>query len=187
MIKPCWLYFIVLFVSSVFLSGCAEHRVVHISSDPSGAVVFYNNKVIGETPLDVTIDQHMSDYSYYSFRVIKDNYRPANKSFKEMYYHQTVEDVIPPKIHFVLEKRKKYTINITSEPSGAMVTLNGEVIGETPFIYTIREMVGLPRTFDFVAVKEGFPPSEKVLKEFQPQDNGATYEFPKTLHFLLTK
>jgi hypothetical protein len=186
--KTGWFYLAALLVAAVFLGGCgAPQHVVHISSDPSGAMVFYNDKVIGETPLDATIDQRQGDYNFYSIRVVKEDYKPARKAFKEVYYQQTVQDIIPSKVHFVLEERKKYGINITSEPSGAVVTLNSEVIGETPFTYTVREMVGNPRTFSFVAVKEGYRPSETVLKEFLPQDNGTVFEFPRSLHFDLKK
>lgn len=98
-----------------------------------------------------------------------------------------MQDIIPPHLHFVLEEREKYEIQITSEPSRATVTLNSEVIGETPFTYTVREMIGNPRTFSFVAVKEGFPPAETVLKEFLLQDKGTAFECPKSLHFDLKK
>ncbi len=185
--KTGWIYLAVSLVVAVLLGGCGAQQVVHISSDPSGAMVFYNDKVVGETPLDLAVDQHPGDYNYYSIRVVKENYKPAHKAFKEMYYQQTVQDIIPSRLHFVLEERKKYKIDITSEPSGAVVALNSEVIGETPFTYTVRERIGNPRTFSFVAVKEGFQPSEKVLKEFLPQENGTVFEFPKTLHFDLVK
>jgi hypothetical protein len=186
--KTEWFYLVALLVAAVFLGGCGmPPHVVHISSDPSGAMVFCNDKVVGETPLDTTIDQRLGDYNYYTIRVVKEDYKPARKAFKELYYHQTVRDIIPSKVHFVLEERKKYGISITSEPSGAVVALNSEVIGETPFTYAVREMVGNPRIFSFVAVKEGYLQSETVLKEFLPQDNGTVFEFPKSLHFDLTK
>jgi hypothetical protein len=186
--KTRWLYLAALLVAAAFLGGCGvPPHVVHISSDPSGAMVFYNDKVIGDTPLDMTIDQRLGDYNIYTIRVVKENYKPARKAFKEQFYQQTIQDIIPSKVHFVLEERKRYGIQITSEPSGAVVTLNSEVIGETPFTYTVREMVGNPRTLSFVAVKEGYRPSETILKEFLPQDNGTVFEFPKSLHFNLKK
>jgi hypothetical protein len=186
--KTGWFYLAVFFLAMTFLGGCgAPPHVVHISSDPSGAMVFYNDKVVGDTPLDMTIDQRLGDYNIYTLRVVKENYKPARKAFKEQYYRQTVQDIIPSNVHFVLEERKKYNMSITSEPSGAVVTLNSEVIGETPFTYTVREMVGNPRTFSFVAVKEGYRPGETVLKEFSPEDDGRVFEFPKTLHFDLEK
>lgn len=186
--KTSWAYLFALIVTAVFLGGCSmKPHVVHVSSNPSGAMVFYNDKVIGETPLNTTIDQRQGDYSVYTIRVVKENYKPAQQFFKEQFYNQNVQDIIPPNLHFVLEERKKFEIHITSEPSGATLTLNSEIIGETPFTYTVREMVGSPRTFSFAAVKDGYQPSEIVLKEFLPQDNGTVFEFPQSLHFDLKK
>ncbi|MBU1568040.1 MAG: PEGA domain-containing protein [Proteobacteria bacterium] len=176
-----------LFAVSMFVAGCGQSpHVVHISTDPSGALVFFNDKVIGETPMDTTVEQRKGDYNIYTFRVLKEDYMPARKMFKEQLYYDTVEKLIPTTLHFVLEERKKYPIHITSEPSGAVVTLNGEAIGETPFTTIVRERIGNPRVFDFVAVKEGYQKGQTVLKEFLPQEeNGAVFVFPETLHFEL--
>ena len=166
--------------------GCGQKpHLVHISSDPSGAVVFLNDKVIGETPFDTSIEQRKGDYNIYTFKVLKEEYKPVRKAFKEQLYHEKVSDIIPEKLHFILKEREKYLIAITSAPSGAVVALNGEVIGETPFTASIRERIGNPRTFDFVAVKEGYTQGRTVLREFAPQENGAVFEFPETLHFEL--
>ena len=169
------------------LGGCGpKPHLVHISSEPAGAVVFLNDRVIGETPLDPTIRQRDGDYNIYTFKALKEEYKPVKQAFKEQLYHQTAADVIPAQLNFVLEERKKYPIAVTSAPSGAVVTLNGEVVGETPCTVTIRERIGEPRIFDFVAVKEGYEQGQKVLREFAPQANGAVFEFPQALHFELT-
>lgn len=175
-------------VAGLWLFGCAQApHLVRISSEPSGAMVFYNDKMIGETPMETVIQQRSGDYNFYSFRVVKEDYLPARRMFKEQLYSQTVQELIPPTLHFVLEERKKHPIRISSEPSGALVTLNGEVIGETPFVLTLRERIGNPRIFDFIAVKEGYAKGRTVLKEFLPQDNGTVFVFPETLHFDLLK
>ncbi len=184
----CVYLVLMILVTGLFLGGCGQKKhVVHISSDPSGAMVFYNDKVVGETPMDTLIEQRSGDYNVYTFRVVKEDYLPLRKVYKEHLYHETVFDLIPTSLHFVLEERKKYAVNITSEPSGAMITLNGEVIGETPCSTIIRERIGNPRIFDFVAVKEGYQKGQTVLKEFLPQDNGTVFVFPETLHFQLQK
>lgn len=170
------------------LGGCGQKsHLVHISSDPSGALVFLNDKVLGETPFDTTVEQRTGDYNIYTFKALKEDYKPVKRAFKEQLYHETVSDLIPENLHFILEERKKYNIVVTSAPSGALVALNGEVIGETPFTATIRERLGNPRVFDFVAVKDGYEQGRTVLREFLPQDNGAVFEFPETLHFDLVK
>lgn len=183
-----WWTIISWIVVGLWSFGCAQApHLVRISSEPSGAMVFYNDKMIGETPMETVIQQRSGDYNFYSFRVVKEDYLPARRAFKEQLYSQTVQELIPPTLHFVLEERKKHQIRISSEPSGALVTLNGEVIGETPFVLTLRERIGNPRIFDFIAVKEGYAKGQTVLKEFLPQDNGTVFVFPETLHFDLLK
>jgi len=178
----------VLIALWILLGGCGQSpHMVHISTDPSGAMVFFNDKVIGETPMDTKIEQRSGDYNIYTFRVVKEDYLPMRKMFKEERYYQTVGDLIPTTLHFVLEERKKYPIHITSAPVGAIITLNGEAIGETPFIMTARERIGNPRVFDFVAVKEGYQKGQIVLREFLPQENGTVFIFPESLHFELKK
>lgn len=72
--KSRWAYLTALLVTAAFLGGCGmKQDVVHISSNPSGAMVFYNDKVIGETPLNTTIDQRQRDYNVYTIRVVKEN------------------------------------------------------------------------------------------------------------------
>ena len=181
-----WQAMTVLAVAMLSLSGCGQApHLVHISSEPSGAMVFYNDRVIGETPMDTLIEDRAGDYSVYSFRVVKEDYVPERRVFKEQLYHQTVAELIPPALHFVLEERKKYNIHITSEPSGALVSLNGELLGETPLVAVLRERVGNPRIFDFVAVKEGYAMGRQELREFLPKDDGTVFVFPETLHFAL--
>ena len=179
---------VMLVMALVFFSGCSlKPHSVHISSDPSGALVFLNDKLIGETPFDATIKQRTGDYNVYTFRLVKENYVPAKKMFKEELYQEKVDRVVPSKLHFILEEREKYQIAVSSEPSGAVVTLNGDVVGETPFTLTVRERIGNPRVFQFVATKDGYQRSEMVVREFLPEDNGATFKFPEALNFALEK
>ena len=181
-----WQAVTVLAVAIVTLYGCGQApHVVHISSEPSGAMVFYNDRVIGETPMDTIIEDRPGDYSVYSFRVVKEDYLPERRVFKEQLYHQTAAELLPPAMHFVLEQRKKFSINITSEPSGALITLNGEVLGEAPLVATMRERVGNPRVFEFVAAKEGYALARQELREFLPREDGTVFVFPETMHFAL--
>lgn len=53
--------------------------VVHISSDPAGAMVFYSDAMIGETSMDTTIDPRRGDYSMYTIRVVKEKYKPSRR------------------------------------------------------------------------------------------------------------
>ncbi len=183
-----WTHLAALLIVAVILSGCSTRpHVVHISSEPSGAMVFYNEKVIGETPMDTAVDSRPGDYSIYTFRVEKKDYKPAEKFFKEQYYNQSVDDVIPEDIHFTLEELQKYHVRLTSEPSGAKVTINNEVIGETPCIWMVRETLGKPRTFSLTASKKGFCPDKQILEEFPPEDDDTVASFPQEIHFTLAR
>ncbi|MDK9705994.1 MAG: PEGA domain-containing protein [Desulforhopalus sp.] len=166
------------------LSGCGQgSQLVRISTDPPGGTVFYNEKVMGETPLDVVVEQKSGDYNYYSFRVVKENYKPVEKVFKELFYYQKIRDIIPDKLHFVLEERKRFPIAISSEPSGAAISLNGEMLGKTPFTTIVEEAAGKPRVFNFVADMQGYRQEMIVLREFLPKDDGKVFIFPDNLHF----
>ena len=172
----------------LLLHGCGTtaHKT-HITSEPSGALLFYNDKIVGETPCDVVLSQRKGDYNIYTFKAVKEDYKPARRAFKEQLYKETVTDVVPESLHFDLEKRKVYPIYMTSVPPGVVVLLNSEVIGETPFNAMIQERIGDYRIFTFVATKAGYKPVKKELKEFAPQKSGAVFEFPETMHFDLEK
>jgi len=173
---------------TLYLEACSSRPVVtQISSEPAGALIFLNNKIIGETPVEIIVPQRKRDYSIYTFRAVKEDYIPAQKMYKEQLYYEKAVDVIPENINFVLRKRIRYPIRMSSEPIGAVITLNGEVIGETPFTAIIKERIGHVRVFEFVAVKEGYLQVKKVLREFEPQENGAFFEFPDAMHFDLEK
>lgn len=171
----------------VLFGGCSGRpHLVHVTSDPPGAVVFLNNRIIGETPFDTAVEQREGDYSIYTFKVMKEDYKPLKQAFKEQLYHETAADVIPARLHFVLEERKKYDIAITSAPSGALISLNGDRVGETPCTATIRERIGEPRVFDFLAEKEGFAQGQKIVREPAASGDGAAFHYPQNLHFELT-
>lgn len=125
---------------------------------------------------------HCGDFTI-SFRVVKEDYKPVEKVFKELLYFQTVQDIVPEKLHFVLKERKNFPIAITSKPSGAVITLNGEMLGKTPFTTTVAEAIGKPRVFNFVADMEGYQLEMTVLREFLPKDDSKVFIFPENLHF----
>ena len=63
MAKTERLFFAVMLLAvGMWLGGCGQMpHMVHISTDPSGAMVFFNDKVIGETPMDTVIQQRRGD------------------------------------------------------------------------------------------------------------------------------
>lgn len=180
-----WRYLIpfVIFLMVGYFSGCSKKpHQVHISSSPAGAMILLNDRVIGETPFDLTMAQRKNDYSCYIFRAVKEDYLPARKSYKEQLYYETVYDVVPENVHFALQQRVRYKIHVTSYPPGAIVLVNGEVSGETPFDLTIKERIGSVRVFEILIVKDGFKKATEVIREFLPQENGAVFQFPEAIH-----
>ena len=166
--------------------GCsAKSHQIQISSEPSGVDVYLQNNLLGKTPLEAAVQQQAGDYNVYNFRAEKDDYMPNRKFFKEEFYDDTAADVVPPKVNFVMVKRKKYPILITSDPSGATLIFNGKVIGKTPMTVTAREHIGTPRLFKFTVRKKGFSSKEIVLEEYIAKDDETPFEFPESIHFEL--
>lgn len=170
----------------LLLNGCGSRsHNLHVTSDPAGAAIALNNKVVCETPCDLTLSQRVGDYNIYTFRAFKDDYMPGRKAFKEELYHQTVGDVVPEVVHFKLRKREIYEVYMTSNPSGASIMYDGEELGKTPFTARIKEPVEDDPVLIFVAKKTGFRQVKKELRDFQPRKKDTGLEFPEKIHFNL--
>lgn len=167
--------------------GCStKPHVVHINSTPTGAMVMLNGRVVGETPFDISLTQRKNSYNIYIFRAIKEDFLPYRLAFKEQLYSDKVHDVVPKDIHFNLVRRQEYPIQITSDPTSAIILLNGEITCETPCTVGIKERIGNARTFNFIAVKEGFLRASKTIEEYDAPPPVPPFEFPPNLHFSLT-
>lgn len=66
---------ILLFLSALALTGCVE-RTITITSEPSGALVWLNDREVGRTPLDVDF----LHYGEYDVRLEKPGYEPLMTS-----------------------------------------------------------------------------------------------------------
>jgi hypothetical protein len=62
-----------LCVLAVVSTGCVE-RTIRITSEPSGALVWLNDREIGRTPVDVGFVH----YGTYDVRLIRDGYEPLH-------------------------------------------------------------------------------------------------------------
>lgn len=176
----------VVICSLMILGGCvSREHTVQISSKPPGATVSFNNEILGETPLSTTIKQRAGDYNIYVFTAQKNEYHPAQKSFKEQLYNETVSDVVPEEIVFEMEKREQYHIKISSEPTDAMVIFNGDEIGSTPMTATVMEHIGVVRNFEFMVSKDGYEPQTEMLQEYIEEEGEKPFQFPEKIHFIL--
>ncbi|NQU05594.1 MAG: PEGA domain-containing protein [Calditrichaeota bacterium] len=91
-----------------------------ISSNPSGAMLWINDKNVGRTPYDVG----QYNAGAYSLRIIH-----------EMYYEETDTFNIEPGSDFIqtYSLRPQFGgIRINSNPSGALLNIDGQVSGTTP-------------------------------------------------------
>ena len=172
---------------SFCLTGCgARSMPIRIDSTPPGAKIFYNDHYIGLTPLLSEIKQRKGDFNVYSFAAEKEGWLPAQKTFKEEFYKQTVADVVPPQLHFELHQIQKYTVLFTSEPAGAVVSIDGKVIGATPFSSTFQEHIGAPSTANFIIQLDGYMTKKAVATEgVRKYDGCSVFVFPEEFHFNL--
>jgi hypothetical protein len=70
---------VVLILLALLASGCVR-RTITITSEPSGALVWLNDREIGRTPVDVDFTY----YGEYDVRLVKDGYEPLVTSGKAM-------------------------------------------------------------------------------------------------------
>jgi hypothetical protein len=92
-----------------------------ITSEPSGARVFLDGEEAGRTPLDLKRKPSRG----YLVRLEAPNFNPHEQEL-------VVEDEKTASMHAKLSSSVG-GVQIDSRPSGAQVTLNGEVVGKTPY------------------------------------------------------
>ena len=78
----------------------------------------------------------------------------------------------------------KAVTRITSDPSGAIVTLDKHYIGDTPFTYTVKSMSGFDNTYTFLAIKDGYRTQTKKFQE-TVTFGGVKSAIPPRIHFTL--
>lgn len=96
----------------------AEEDTISIDSSPSGADVYLDGSYIGTSPVSVT--------------------RPVTESYeieveKDDYESETISNVSAPASEYVTLDPEEATINVTSSPDGANVSLDGSRVGSTPW------------------------------------------------------
>lgn len=108
------------------LLPAAESAQFAVMSEPAGAKVFIDGQPLGLTPLVA-----LSPEGKYRLVIEKPGYATAQRSIL-FSRDRSVE------ISFVMEKLPpEPALAVTTDPSGASVRLNGEVLGVTPFIGVI--------------------------------------------------
>jgi len=73
--------------------------------------------------------------------------------------------------------------NITSNPSGASISLNGAYLGQTPMHTVIKDIFGFGSIYTISATKPGYMPQSMTFQERGLEDaNGC---IPPQIHFEL--
>jgi hypothetical protein len=118
------------------LAGVEEKKVaaakggIEIVSDPDGADIFMDGKIVGKTPLTMTDVSAKS----HTFKIKKRGYRTYTETI-------TIEPDQFANINTTL--KREWILSITSEPSGAEVFLNNKKVGTTPFKYAFPDELEL--------------------------------------------
>ena len=173
-------------LAALFLSSCASGpRNVSVTSTPLGAVVYLDDKELGTTPFEATIEERQGDYNIYEFYAVKKDYLPERRIYKEEFYYEDVSDAVPDTIHFTMRLRAKHNISVTSNPTGATVLLDRVEYGITPFTLSFESSIKEPRSFTIQVQKDGYKEASEVVTEVVSEEVQGAFELPGEVHFAL--
>ena len=130
-------------------------QTISVSSSPPEAGVYVNERLIGVTPIEGEDIQ---------LGVIK--LRIAKPGFLSRDTNLFIREGDKPKLRFVLPPVQGTTVSVRSEPSGARISLGGNVIGVTPMdSYSIKIGQSILKI-----EKEGYQPRDIAMVMRQGQD-----------------
>lgn len=98
--------------SSLVFGGCVR-RVVEITSEPSGAIVWLNDREVGSTPCNVEI----LHYGVYDLRVTKVGYEPLSvgKKASAPVWDLPGPDLVAELLPFEVTSRTSWHLNLAKE------------------------------------------------------------------------
>ena len=108
-------------LNNLFVQMKNRFRVT-LESIPSHAEIWINGDYSGKTPLKVELLNGEND-----IKLVKDNYQTFTKTI----------DVSKEGVHLFHLEKKRYTIKITSHPTGATISINGKNDSKTPATRTL--------------------------------------------------
>jgi hypothetical protein len=121
---------------------------LEISSEPSGARVYFNGNPAGDTPLTLL----QIPYGFHLIRVDREGYEPHEEQVQ-------VKDSQKARILVALKKRAG-ELRVETEPPGAQVYLNGKSAGVSP--YEGKDLS--PGPVKIRVMKEGYETWERDVK-----------------------
>jgi hypothetical protein len=121
---------LVLFIAGNLVCNASVRRRILVKSEPPGAKVFLNGKEIGQTPKEIKDQLFERKASDVEIRLELDDYETFKKTL-------TNAEAETNRNGFDLEAklfqiRKPVAFSVDSNPPGALVRLDGELIGLTP-------------------------------------------------------
>jgi hypothetical protein len=147
---------------NVTLTPVQQNPTVNFNSTPDGAQVFLDGVYVGNTPVGLE-----TTAGYHEYQMYLSGYPMKSGNFTvEMGETKEINVVFVPQIN-------KGWITVTSEPTGAMVFINGELKGVTPLSgYEVA-----PGVYEVVLLKPGY----KVYIKAITVDPGETEEINAVL------
>lgn len=104
----------------VFAMRRAQDRELSVETQPSGATVFLNGRLVGKTPVRIP-DLPVGPYS---LRLEKEDFAPLSLSVNLGWGTTRLNETLPA--------RGVGALKVTVDPVGAEVLLDGELVGHTP-------------------------------------------------------
>lgn len=125
-----------LLVSIAALSGCLE-RTIHVTSEPSGALVWLNDVEIGRTPAEA----RFKFYGTYDVRVELPGYEPVHegRDAKAPFYEYPGPDAIATVLPMRLHNRVEWHFDLTPSATSNSPAAESELIGRA---HALRERLG---------------------------------------------
>ena len=121
--------------------------ILVLNSQPGGAEVFLDGKPVGTTPLKEQVEE-----GKHQIELRKNGYNPVIQTVQI----KSGETQTVPRI---IMEYKKGSIQISSTPSAAKITVNGTPYGDTPFKLPDLK----PGKYAIRLEKEGFDPAERMV------------------------
>ena len=118
----------------------SESGVLRVETNPSGADVYVNGEYYDTTPCEITLP-----VGTYTVEIKKEGYKTYKKDVKIKAKETTILEVTLTPVD------QKATLDVTSNPSGAEVYINGEKKGKTPLTLYLP-----PDEYTIKIKKEGY-------------------------------
>ncbi|MBM4079279.1 MAG: PEGA domain-containing protein [Planctomycetes bacterium] len=122
-------------------------RQITVTSEPDGATVYLDTEYVGATPVTLSGVRRGPKV----IKVTKHDYLPWSHTCTPRLGHLTV--------HAVLQPRPRGDLKLTSSPSNAKVSVDGEAKGETPLV--VRGLD--PGPHEVRLTRDGYSPWEETV------------------------